>query len=97
METVRFTNWVLHTRIKKPLRVIQPNSWYSSTYTAIPLHMLDQVRSMLRANGLKVVRTFYAGPRINNRRYHPASTLKCDANFAKIMVFDPRTKKTTYL
>lgn len=99
-------------RLQKPVRVRQRPGWdgHRSVYTAVPLDMLDSVRAMLKACGYKL-RTFYVGPRPADSRmdaYYQesgvclrwsvtaATTRKCNARYAKILVSDPVTKQRMY-
>ena len=99
--------------LKKPVRVIQPRGKASGfgNYTAIPMDLIDWIRPMLRAKGLKY-RTFYVGHRPPDSWYDEhmiaqgkkltysitsSTTRRANARYAKLLVEDPRTGERFYL
>ena len=97
--------------LEKPIRVIQPHSYISKNYTAIPMDMVDWIRPMLRAKGIKC-RTFYVGHRPpdtwydermisqGNKLTHSITSMttrRATARYDKILCEDPNTGKRTYL
>jgi len=101
-------------KLATPVRVRQRRGvgGWIATYTAIPIDMLDWIRPMLRAKGLKYT-TYYIGLRPADswmdkhyaetygarRRWSVVSgmTRKENARYAKLLVTDPKTKKREYL
>ena len=99
MKTINWNDPTLRTdKLAKPIRVHQPNAYYLSPYyTAIPMDLVDWIRPMLRAKGLKL-RTFYVGKRVNLNTYNRSmTTWRADARYAKILCKDPKTGKREYL
>jgi len=114
MKTLAWNDSTLRSGpLEKPVRVYQPHNWngFGNHYTAIPIDMLDWIRPMLRAKGLKC-RTFYVGHRPADSWYDmrvieqgakrtysitSSTTRRANARYAKILCEDPRTGKKTYL
>jgi len=114
MKTLAWNDSALRSGpLEKPVRVYQPNGWngFGKYYTAIPIDILESIRAMLRAVGLKY-RTYYVGHRPADSWYDmhritqgskrtysitSSTTRRANARYAKLLVEDPRTGKRTYL
>jgi hypothetical protein len=100
-------------KLATPVRVRQRPGWDGqiATYTAIPIDMLDWIRPMLRAKGLKYT-TYYVGLRPADswmdkhyakngarRRWSvvAGTTRRENARYAKLLVTDPETNVREYL
>lgn len=117
MKTLNWNDPTLRSGpLKKPVCVYQPRGWngfpvYSKYYTAVPMDLLDSIRAMLRAKGIKY-RTYYVGHRPPDTWYdermisqgkmltHSITsqmTRRDNARYAKILCEDPRTGERNYL
>ena len=114
MKTLNWNDPTLRSGpLKKPVCVYQPRGWngFSQYYTAVPMDLLDSIRAMLRAKGIKY-RTFYVGHRPPDTWYdermisqgkmltHSITsqmTRRAHARYAKILCEDPITREKRYL
>ena len=114
MKTLNWNDSTLRAGpLEKPVLVYQPNGWngFGKYYTAVPMDLLDSIRAMLRAKGIKY-RTYYVGHRPPDTWYdermisqgkmltHSITsqmTRRAHARYAKILCEDPSTGKRTYL
>jgi len=114
MKTLNWNDPTLRSGpLEKPVSVFQPHGWngFSQYYTAVPMDLLDSIRAMLRAKGLKY-RTYYVGHRPPDTWYdermiaqgskltHSITsqmTRRANARYAKILCEDPSTGKRRYL
>jgi len=80
------------------------NGWWDTrpyTYTAVPMEMLDSIRTMIKACGFKCT-TYFVGHRPPSRQWTgwsriSGTTRKENAKWAKILVTDPNTQRSMYL
>ena len=114
MKTLNWNDSTLRAGpLEKPVLVYQPNGWngFGKYYTAIPMYLVDWIRPMLRAKGLKC-RTFYVGHRPADSWYDmrmikqgskrtysitSSTTRRDNARYAKILCENPRTGERRYL
>jgi hypothetical protein len=99
--------------LTKPVYVHQRNSYsdLGDHYTAIPMHMLDDLRRTLKQNGFKLT-TYYVGHRPPDHaldNYYASkgskrkwsvvygTTRKENARYAKIVITDKKTGERRYL